>query len=400
MRGLPSRVSLCCLLLYALPLAADPQSRSWSTWRWQEQQVEAVYTVPRREASRLAGSDTQSPPDRLLSEHLRKSLSLSSNSGDCELERIDPERSVQAYLRLRLSWRCPAGSQLLTIGNRAFFKLAPGHIHFASINRPDGAAFEQIFSRRQPQHSIALTAGDAQEEPPQALLPVLQTYVLFGFEHILVGLDHIAFLLGLMLLSLAWRDVLLVVTGFTVGHSITLGLTVLGVITPNQLWVEGLIGYTIALVAVENLLAGDRRQFAAALLIGAVLALLAVFAAMGLPGPDPLSMLGLALFSLCYLQLADSRKRVRQMRPALTLLFGLVHGFGFAGVMLEVGLPQSAVVPALLGFNLGVELGQIAIVGVLALIGMLSWRKLPLQLPANTALCGLGVFWFVNRLYF
>ena len=57
-------------------------------------------------------------------------------------------------------------------------------------------------------------------------------------------------------------------------------------------------------------------------------------------------------------------------------------------------------VPALLGFNLGVELGQIAIVAALAVIGMLSWRKLPLQLPANTALCGLGVFWFVNRLYF
>ncbi len=400
MRRHLSTLGLCYLLMHALPLAADPQSRSWSTWHWQQEQVQAIYIVPHREVSRLVNDRSGGSLDDRLQDHLRDTLSLASELGNCVLRDAAPERAGEAYLRLRLDWSCPANSRVLTIGNRAFHSLAPSHIHFASFRPPVGTAFERLFTRRQSQHSLDLVAAEMRANSPAPTLQVLQTYALFGFEHILIGVDHIAFLLGLMLLSLAWRKVILVITGFTIGHSITLALTVLGVVEPEQMWVEGLIGYTIAVVAIENVLAGNPRQFLAAVCVSALLGLMALLAVAGLRGPDPLSLLGLALFTLCYLQLADSPQGAQRWRPLVTLLFGLVHGFGFAGIMLEVGLPKDAVVPALAGFNLGVELGQIAIVLALAVIGRLSWQRFPLQLPANTALCCLGVFWFVNRLYF
>jgi hypothetical protein len=117
------------------------------------------------------------------------------------------------------------------------------------------------------------------------------------------------------------------------------------------------------------------------------------------------TLLGLALFSACYLALAAAPGGSLRLRPAVTLLFGLVHGFGFASVLAEVGLPRGRLVPALLGFNLGVELGQlVAVAGVLAL-GLLARRAAragPRALASDglsAALCALGLFWFLGRAY-
>jgi hypothetical protein len=400
MRKCLSRLALCWALLVAPAVSADPQSRSWSQWHWQGEDIVASFVVPRREVGRLAAHGETGSAEKLLNSHLRQTLSLARDSAPCELRDANPQRAAATYMAMQLRWHCPGTGRSLMVRNQAFQVAAPSHIHFATFTPPGGEPFEQLFTRRQNQQQVELGDTDPGDRDTGNVWEVAKVYTLLGFEHILIGADHIAFLLGLMLLSLGWRDVILVVTGFTIGHSVTLALTVLGKVSPDPLWVEGLIGYTIAVVAVENVLAGDRRQRHAALAIGLLLATLAAFAAAGLPGPDPLSLLGLALFSLCYLQLAKSAEQVRQWRPLITLLFGLVHGFGFAGIMLEVGLPENAVIPALAGFNLGVELGQIALVLGLALLGRLSWRQLPLQLPANVALCGLGVFWFAERLYF
>ena len=120
-------------------------------------------------------------------------------------------------------------------------------------------------------------------------------------------------------------------------------------------------------------------------------------------GFPALSSLGLGLFVACYLALATSRERAARLRPSLTLVFGLIHGFGFASVLLDSGLPTERLVWALLGFNLGVELGQVALVALAWGAGQLLVRHfvtVDYRLAADAAsagLCGLGLFWFVER---
>ena len=116
-----------------------------------------------------------------------------------------------------------------------------------------------------------------------------------------------------------------------------------------------------------------------------------------------LTLTGLVLFTLAYLPLSSGQHSAVKMRPLLTLTFGLIHGFGFASVLSEIGLPESRLIPALAGFNLGVELGQVLIVGALWYTARLVHRIGLIQsyrtwLDTTSALlCGLGSYWFVAR---
>jgi hypothetical protein len=198
-------------------------------------------------------------------------------------------------------------------------------------------------------------------------LQVFGRYVVEGVWHIWIGIDHIAFLLSLLVLApllpsrqrvVNWQavtrarpvvmDVLAVVTAFTVAHSITLGLTITGWITPPADLVEPAIALSVVLAALNNLLG---------------------FSAV---------------------------KRWR-----LAFVFGLVHGFGFASVLLDLGLPASGLVAALGGFNLGVELGQLAIVGVFF---PLAWAlrqtrfyRWVVVAGGSMAIVVLGLFWTAQR---
>ena len=121
------------------------------------------------------------------------------------------------------------------------------------------------------------------------------------------------------------------------------------------------------------------------------------------PHRPAITLIGLAIFSLCYLLLADTQERATRLRPLLTVLFGLIHRFSFASVLIETRLPTDRLVPALLGFNIGVELGQLGIVAALWIAGTLVVRRSPAadyQLTADAAsaaLCALGLFLFATR---
>jgi len=139
-------------------------------------------------------------------------------------------------------------------------------------------------------------------------------YLWLGVEHILGGLDHLLFVLALALVARAPRRVAIAVTGFTVAHSLTLAATALGVLAPPRAATELVIAASVLLLAAEA---------------------------------------------------ARDRETLTARRPwVVALAFGLVHGFGFAGALAELGLPADGIVPALLGFNAGVELGQLVVLGV------------------------------------
>jgi hydrogenase/urease accessory protein HupE len=202
--------------------------------------------------------------------------------------------------------------------------------------------------------------GDARTAPfplHRSLLPpsrfdVVRQYLLLGFTHIVpLGLDHILFVLGMFLLSSRLRPVLTQVTAFTVAHSITLALSILGVVSVSGRVVEPLIALSIAYVAIENL----------------------------------------------------TTMKLKPWRIAIVFAFGLLHGLGFAGVLRELGIPRADLAPALIAFNAGVELGQLAVIATAWLL-VVSWAQAKpwyrrrLLVPASLAIAAMGVVWTVERL--
>jgi hydrogenase/urease accessory protein HupE len=196
--------------------------------------------------------------------------------------------------------------------------------------------------------------------PPPGLLQVIGRYTRAGIEHIFLGYDHIAFLAAVVLWARRLWPVVKVVTAFTIAHSITLSLAALDIVRIPSSIIEPAIAASIVYVAAENFL---------------------------------------------------SRNIDKRWRD--TFCFGLIHGFGFASALQEFGLPRSALIPALASFNLGVEIGQIAIVslvvpGLLAMDRLLanSHRRAALPTPTRSALAvyaisavitSLGSYWFLAR---
>jgi HupE / UreJ protein len=180
-----------------------------------------------------------------------------------------------------------------------------------------------------------------------------KSFIFLGLEHILTGYDHLLFLLSLLALGGGLRYLLKVVTAFTVAHSVTLALTVLGVIVLPGKIIESGIALSIAYVAAENIF---RRNTSA----------------------------------------------VERSRWIVTFVFGLLHGMGFADLLHEMNLPQANLPGALVGFNLGVEIGQLSVViPVFLLLRLLErWRVgAPVRWAASAFAIAAGLFWFVQRAF-
>jgi hypothetical protein len=194
-----------------------------------------------------------------------------------------------------------------------------------------------------------------------------------------------------------WRALIFAATGFTLGHTATLGLAAIGAIRPDTLAIEALIGFTIAFVALEIGQSGPARMRAFSAPAAIMLALAGVAALAGFAPMSPLIWFGLAVFVYAY------PRGFPRGAALLALIFGLIHGCGFAGALSELELPQPRLLAALLGFNLGVEFGQLTVIVGALLVGF-GLRFAPTQLTrhaapiAGAALFALGAYWFVSRL--
>ena len=393
-------LALALGLVVVAPASAHTRSQSFSFWHIKDGQVRLSFSVQALEATRLGliEGDTLDL-NELLVKHLTSRIAVSAGGAACRTV-IGPQARAAQEGYLRVEWRfvCPTTGPI-EIANDAFFVVAPSHVHFARVRVGDGPPVEYLFTDNERRRVIA---ADGQTKPASSGTSFF-AYVRLGIEHILVGVDHIAFLLALLLLCRRVREVVFMVTGFTLGHSLTLSLAVLGVVKPNVPVIEALIGFTIALVAAENIGVTADASTGIALLAGVALAMLAILKMLGHLGPPAITLIGLAIFTLCYLPLAATQERATRLRPLLTVLFGLIHGFGFANVLMQIGLPTDRLMPALLGFNIGVEIGQLGIVAALWIVGTLIVRRFPAadhRLATDTAsaaLCGLGLFWFVTR---
>jgi hydrogenase/urease accessory protein HupE len=255
---------------------------------------------------------------------------------DPTVAHADPGGGAVDGIRIAARLECPAGkSWTFEAGHLAL--LAPGH---RELVERDGSP-AGVVSAEHP--AIELPAG-----AEASTLAVASQFVRLGIEHIWTGWDHLAFVFGLLLAARSVREIALVVTGFTVAHSITLSLAALGLVSLSPAFVEPAIALTIAFVGIENQL-------------------------------DP-----------------PARRRI-----FVTAGLGLIHGLGFAGALREIGLPRAHLALALGCFNVGVEIGQLAV--VLAILPILLrlrreawWRTTGVKAAsAAVALAGLG--WFVAR---
>lgn len=187
-------------------------------------------------------------------------------------------------------------------------------------------------------------------EPAATWRDTFGQYIILGFEHILPkGIDHILFVLGLYLLSRNLRTLLWQISAFTVAHSITLALAMSGIASLPSHIVEPLIALSIAYVAIENVATTEMKPW----------------------------------------------------RPFVVFAFGLLHGMGFAGVLKELGFPQGQFVTALVGFNLGVEFGQLTVVLIaFAAVGWFrkkEWYRAAIVIPQSVLIAAVGLYWTVQR---
>jgi hydrogenase/urease accessory protein HupE len=192
----------------------------------------------------------------------------------------------------------------------------------------------------------------AMSKPAHSRSAIAIQYFALGFTHIVPkGLDHMLFVLGIFLLGRRMRQILGQISAFTIAHSITLALSVYGVISISPKIVEPLIAISIVYVAIENIFLSDLKPW----------------------------------------------------RVALVFAFGLLHGMGFAGALRELGLPRSEFVTALLTFNLGVEAGQLAVIGAAFLLvgwycARRHWYRRLIVVPASVLIACTAMCWTFQRL--
>ena len=281
---------------------------------------------------------------------------------DCPLQidqHLIDQHTDGAYAVLRFHATCNANISQLMIDYHLLFDLDPQHKGLLKLNNANNGGSETttaIFSPQQPQQTLIL-AGSSK-------LGQFADYVKTGVWHIWIGFDHILFLLSLLLPAVLilrgreWQaagsfkavllDVLKVVSAFTLAHSITLSLATLQILALPSRWVESAIAASVLIAAINNL--------------------------------KPL---------------------VHGRRWVAAFGFGLIHGFGFASVLLDLGLPSTSLVLALGGFNIGVELGQLAIVALFLplafwLRGTRVYRRV-LFSGGSMAIAALACVWLVER---
>lgn len=399
--SLPLRFAMGFVAVLAAASAhAHTLSESFSAWQINGSSVRVEFSVPDREAKRLSDSGKDLPSNDRLGRYLADHLGASAKDQPCaRLGAPQVLSSVSGFARFELDYAC-SGAANIRLHSSAFYALVPTHTDFARIQGANGEVFEQLMTKDN-QYVDASGSGAQSTLQNAGLLK----FIAMGIMHIFTGVDHMSFLLGLVLISRRVRDLIFVVTGFTIGHSLTLGLAVTGILRPNAQYIDALVALTIALIGAENIGDSTHRPQPVALSLGGLLIAFAVARALGLSAVvlPTLLLIGGGVFATCYLMITGRMRDAGRVRVIITTVFGLIHGFGFAANLLDMDLPRNRTAELLFGFNLGVEIGQVTVVLAALLIAYLLTRvRLAVPRPlftdvAAAFLVGEGLYWFVTR---
>jgi hypothetical protein len=344
-----------CVLLPAAPAAAHPAPFSYLDLRIDGGALEGslvlhvidvAHDLGLAEPSELLDPAAAARERERIIALIAPRLALRTGGAGLPLEwgRIEPAPERDA---VRLAFRATGPAPAAIAVRPRLFPYDPFHQTFLNVYEEGSLRQQAVFNATDGER--VYYRGTA-----QGRAAVAAAFVPAGIHHILIGPDHILFLVGLLLLGGGpWRLVR-IVTAFTLGHSLTLSLAATGAVDPPASIVEPVIALSIVFVGADNLLVGARG---------------------------------------------------RDVRAWIALAFGLVHGFGFAGVLRELGLPAGALAWSLFSFNLGVEIGQVLIVllvaGALALVARRDRAAADrLAYAGSMAIVAAGAYWFVQRVFF
>jgi len=366
-------VAWLLLALLCVPAWAHKPSDSYLTLRGEADGIAVRWDIALRDLDYVLQLDRDGNGELTWGEVRQRSadierlaisrLALSSQGEGCPLQPAAPlmleRHSDGTYAVLSLHARCVRLAETVQADYRLLFDVDPTHRGLVQWT-PAGASQPQalVFAADSARQQLRLAATSAWE--------TLRQYIVEGIWHIWIGFDHILFLVALLLPSVlvredrAWTptsslrgagvDVLKVVTAFTVAHSVTLSLAVLGFVSLPSRLVESVIAASVAVAALNNL-----------------------------------------------------RGTIDKRRWVMAFVFGLVHGFGFASVLADLGLPQGALALALVGFNVGVELGQLAIVTAFLpaafVLRSTGFYRVGVLRFGSLAVAAVAAWWFVQRAF-
>lgn len=366
-------VGLAALFLLVGTAWAHKPSDSYLSLRAQQDRIEIRWDIALRDLDYVLQLDRDGNGELTWGEVRQRGddilklatahLQLTGDGQACALQQAAPlaldRHSDGTYAVLSLKAGCAAPKTSLKMRYSLLFDVDPTHRGLVQWVPPGGTASQAlVFSGDRAEQDLQIAAPSA--------LETLRQYVLEGVWHIWIGFDHILFLLSLLLPAVLLRrgghwepapslkatlvSVLKVVTAFTVAHSITLSLAVLGVVSLPSRIVESTIAASVVIAALNNL-----------------------------------------------------RGTIEKRRWVMAFVFGLIHGFGFASALADLGLPQGALALALVGFNLGVELGQLAI--VVAFVPVAFWLRrtrfyrVGVLTFGSIAVAIVAAYWFVQRAF-
>ena len=340
-------------LLLAAPLAAHPVPFSYLDLKIHEDRIDGTLSIHVYDIEHDLGIE---PVDALLDHEVFERYQRRIGA------LLAPRMELGSDRPIRFNWtgiHLDTAKQAVVLDFRAatprpgklsvrtdLFPYDPNHQTFVNVYEDETLRQQWIFGKGS--EGRTYYAGTA-----AGVWAVVKTFVPSGIHHILIGPDHLLFLLGLLLLAGSWGHLVRIVTAFTIGHSITLTLAALDLVTPPATLIEPAIALTIVVIGVDNLLRGEGKD----------------------------------------------------LRAWAAFAFGLIHGFGFANVLREFGLPQEALAWSLFSFNVGVEIGQLLVVVPLALLLRYIWKRNAfiakrIAMAGSVVVVAAGGYWFIERTFF
>lgn len=397
------------LIIFSNISSAHYFSESYSYWNIVNNKISATFTILKLEATRVLqidsfqelGKEEKLSEGEVFLEYFKPRISVLNSGNKCS---IDTQPTLVAgkkeYHTIEFSYLCDASNSIKIINN-VLFDIAQSHVHLSRIKKDN-----QIFEKALFYNDQTVLLEKLSESEETNFLSSLSNFIYSGIIHILTGLDHLVFLLGLFILVKNFKQLLFVITGFTVGHSITLALVALNIVIPNTLMIEALIGFTILFIAAEYMIKDTGSSNA---ILSILIAILVFVGLSSLFLEIPISMITIAaliLVTVGYFGIIRTIKNSGVFRIIVTSLFGLIHGFGFGAFLFNSNFNQSNILSALFGFNVGVEIGQIVFLFIL--IGLTSFlykilksEKYEYLVKTSMILVSsLGFYWFLQRLYF
>jgi hypothetical protein len=386
---------LCCSLLILCSICSEAHNRSESyskfnlTSNEQGMAIQVTSSIKQDIFNNLNPTSHFKSYESLVA-YLDKAIKLGSS---CKLnESVEINENISLGV-LKFAWSFQCLQIPESISMSLFQDLGVTHTHIARGVIDGQSVPEFMFASTQDAWVIGLP-GESNINQSSYF-----GYFKSGVQHILSGWDHLTFLLGLLLLFTG-RFLIIAITGFTIGHSLTLGLGAMNVLRVHSEIIETLIGFSILLLAVEYF---HKHAFEINKLIKNLALSFCAFLSLTIFGNlDPILIVGLALFLTFYLSLTNHYSSP-WLPLMVTVFFGLIHGLGFASSIAESGIPQDRLLPIILSFNIGVEVGQLVV--AFTLLAFLKLTKTYFRFSDFNYLHGamgafvfsMGTFWFISR---